>query len=75
MKYAITVLVDGEVVSSFKTSFIEELEGRTDLAGPDLWDFTTTLKLTGKAIDVQRDAVDVQRDAVGVTVTIAHEEL
>jgi hypothetical protein len=68
MKYTVTTLVDGSHVSTNRFVLEDDLEYHTELAGPDLHDFTTALMLTGQAMNVRRDAV-------GVTVVIAHEEI
>lgn len=68
MQYVVTILVDGRHVATSRFVNPDELEFITGLSGPLLWDFSTALKLTGKAMDVQRDES-------GVTVVIAHEEI
>lgn len=66
--YTVITLVDGDRVASNRFVQADYLEYHTGLTGPDLWDFSTALKLTGQA-------THVQRDAVGVTVIVAYEEI
>lgn len=68
MKYTLMILIDGVLAYTDNGVTLNEIPERYELKGPDLWDFTTALKLTGKAMDVFRDAY-------GVIVTIAHEEI
>lgn len=68
MQYTIITLVDGDRVACNRFCSPEHLEYHTGLSGPDLWDFSTALKLTGQAMHVYRDAD-------GTTVIIGHEEI
>lgn len=68
MSYTLIILVDGQRVSSNINASAEDVATLCELQGPDLWDFTTALKLTGKALDVRNDGY-------GAVVTIAHEEI
>lgn len=68
MKYTLVVLIDGALAYTRNGVTLNGIPEKCELKGPDLWDFTTALKLTGKAMDVFRDAH-------GVIVTIAHEEI
>ena len=68
MEYTVIILVDNQRIACNR--YVDEcnIEFFTELEGPDLHDFVTALKLTGKAMHVRRDAT-------GVVVVLAHEEI
>ena len=68
MQYRVMILVDGVKAGGYREVHADDLEYFTELSGPTLWDFSTSLKLTGKAMDVERTPD-------GVRVVIAHEEI
>lgn len=68
MSYVVTILVDNQRVACNRNVLMEHVEYFTELTGPDLHDFVTALKLTGKAMDVRHDVT-------GVVVVLAHEEI
>lgn len=68
MNYTVIILMDGKRVYTYRNVEFDNLEYHTELTGPDLYDFTTALKLTGQAMNVRRDEY-------GVIVVVAHEEI
>ena len=68
MEYTVIILVDGHRVATNRHVLMGHMPYVAELDGPDLHDFVTALKLTGKAMNVRHDAT-------GVTVVLAHEEI
>jgi hypothetical protein len=68
MTYRVIILVDGVRAGGYREVHTQDLEYFTELSGPNLHDFSVALKLTGKAMDVERTPD-------GVRVVIAHEEI